>query len=416
MKWMKWVMLMGGMVVLLTLTVWGQAVRCSRCKRTIRGGETYYVTELKESLCSDCKKYLTPTSCKVCATPMPNGGAEFRGNYGYCTNCATLMNEAMAERCIACKGPLHQRIVADGTLVCSPGCASKYRMDKVGAHALSALKCANCGRELAQNDGRGIRCYAGQVACSDECVSAMFPRCGVCKRKTPSQRIVAGKIVCSDNCARTLMAPCVVCHRPCDAETSAPVCADCRRTAVRSQTEGEALLSNAQGEISWLFGVALGCNPKLVLTNHEAIQAVMNGDEGSSDEGTGTTKGLYVSQRMRDRETGEVFVSGCTIYALGDLPKEHLRDVLAHEATHHWLAHHACGKLANREEGFCEYMATIVSLFHKNTAVANAKLDNLLTEYNKEGLMWWIRNVGQPPRAPSKGMAYRWLETDLTLH
>ncbi|MBQ9345694.1 MAG: hypothetical protein IJT88_10835 [Kiritimatiellae bacterium] len=386
-----------------------QSVRCSRCHRAIRNGETYYVsTDHKESYCAECHRYLTPTSCKVCATPMPNGGASFRDEFGYCTNCATLLADALADRCLVCRQPLSQRIAADGVLVCSPACATKYRLDKVGAHAYAALTCASCGRSLAQNDARPIHRYAGQLACSDACAQALFPKCDVCHRRTPSQRRVAGQLVCSDRCARTLMTPCIVCHKPCDAASDAPVCPDCAKTAVQSQAEGEALLATCQGEISWLFDIALGCRPRLVLCDHATLAAASH--DIATESGKVVHQGLYTSSGFRNLETGEITLSNCTIYALRDLPREYLRDVLAHEATHHWLAHHAHGRLGDREEGFCEYLATIISLFHKNTAIANAKLDNSLEVYNKQGLMWWIRTVGQPPRAPTRGMAAPWLQ------
>ncbi len=402
------------LAVLAVLFAWGvpsaaaQSAHCDRCGRVIPNGQVFYRTADRhhQNICGDCKRYLTPTECKTCRTPMPDGGASFRGEFGYCTNCAALLEDAFADRCLVCQTPVRQQVVADGAVLCSPACAAKYRMDKTGARTYAALTCAHCGKALAANNGHACHRYAGQLTCSDDCTEALFPKCYTCGRPTPSQRRVAGKIVCSDKCAAPLSAPCIVCRKPCDSPSTAPVCADCARTAVRTQAEADALLATTQGEIAWLFNQPIGCTPRLLLVTHDEICAAA----GALADGTGIIRGLYSCQRSGDPAGGGRPAGGCTIRVLGDLPKEVLRDVIAHEATHHWLAHHAPGALGDREEGFCEYISTVITHFHGNLAIVNAKMDNMIGVY-RDGLMWWYRHAGQFPRKPiPKGIAAPWLE------
>lgn len=384
-----------------------QSAHCDRCGRVIPNGQTFYQTTDRhhKNICADCKRYLTPTECKICKTPMPDGGASFRDEFGYCTNCAALMADAFADRCLVCQAPVRQQVVADGAVLCSSACAAKYRMDKVGARAYAGLACAKCGKSLADNGGHACHRIGGKLTCSDACTQALFQKCYVCGRATPSQRCVAGKLVCSDHCARTLMAPCIVCRKPCDSPSTAPVCADCEKSAVRSQAEAESLLATTQGEIAWLLNQPVGCTPRLLLVTHEEICAAA----GTLDNGEGVIRGLYTCRHIDDPDPGARVNEDCTIRVLRNLPKEVLRDVIAHESTHHWLAHHAPGALGDREEGFCEYMSTVITHFHGNVAIVNAKMDNMIGVY-RDGLMWWYRHAGQFPRKPiPKGIAVPWL-------
>ena len=397
---------LGAALALLVLG-WGMeaeaSVRCDRCRKFLNSGVYYTTTGEYKILCPDCMKYMTPAACKVCGLDMPNQGAAVKGAYGYCTNCAKLLSAALAERCIVCQGVLDQRIAVDGAMACSPACATKYRLDKVGERKLAGLACATCGKSLVQNGGGGIRVFNGQLACSDACVEAMFPKCSVCGRKTPSLRRVGGKVVCSDRCAAMQLPKCIICNQPFSPGGNEVVCVNCAKTAVTSQAEAENLLKFTQGEVSWVFGTPLGCTPRLVLADHDTMIA-----QSPPTDTNVTHRGLYSSTRGIDPATGERAVRGCTIYVLRDLPREHLRDTMAHESTHHWLAHHAPVSLGDREEGFCEYIATIVSLHHGNSAIANEKILNTLSPY-RDGLMWWIQKVGQPPRSPAKGVGAPWL-------
>ena len=189
-----------------------------------------------------------------------------------------------------------------------------------------ALNCSVCGREI---HGQYLRAE-GKILCSAECWEKLLPRCSLCDAPLSGRYVkfeTGGKehLYCM-KCAE--LPHCFSCDLPTrgvrlpDGRT---LCPECAATAVRDPAKAEEL--------------------------YRLVEL-----------------GRCRYERRSRSDTGETVSEKCTVRILDSLPEAQFIEVAAHEAAHDWLNHHTEHVPAQWNEGFAEYVASLVNGRHGNAS------------------------------------------------
>lgn len=203
-------------------------------------------------------------------------------------------------------------------------------------------------------------------------------------------------------CANSL-AHCAVCGKPTRGTgVPLPVCRFCERNAIKDPKELEQLWAQVQREVVSLFGAPVDCKPQLRLATGAELKEHLASVDKPAEFGaylpsaavggqlTGASSSSPSSPAAQARPT-------CTILVLKGLPREYVRDTLAHELTHHWMAHHGRPLTPREEEGLCEYVAAVLDIFHKAPWLAKEKAANPNPDH-ADGFRDWVSMLGPPER------------------
>lgn len=227
-----------------------------------------------------------------------------------------------------------------------------------------ALNCSVCGREI---HGQYLR-TEGKILCSAECWEKLLPRCSLCDAPLSGRYVkfeTGGKehLYCM-KCAE--LPHCFSCDLPTrgvrlpDGRT---LCPECAATTVRDPAKAEELYRRVEQEVFRILGSS-GCGrTRFGLCS----LAELNPGHGVAD-GKKFELGRCRYERRSRSDTGETVSEKCTVRILDSLPEAQFIEVAAHEAAHDWLNHHTEHVPAQWNEGFAEYVASLVNGRHGNAS------------------------------------------------
>jgi endogenous inhibitor of DNA gyrase (YacG/DUF329 family) len=307
-------------------------------------------------------------SCARCGKAITVDYLEFEGR----PYCSQKCFEAALPRCAVCGRPVGEGVKrgefirAEGKVYCSEACFER-----------SLPKCSACGRPAR----RQLR-PAGdstRVFCSPECYQTSLPKCRICARPLQNWSEIGRQIFCSD-CAG--LPRCLNCLLP-GAQTELPdgrhICGRCLPRAVAGQEQGQQLFDQVRRD--------MGSHLKLSTRHRITFRLV---DAAQLREITGVQvfaeQGLY-SHRWKTYQQTKAKVAGSdtfVIYILSHLDPDNFRSIAAHE-----LAHDLHGELFPRakgrelEEGFAEYLSSLMNSHWGCDSLNRGKLDNQEKAYSQ---------------------------------
>ena len=227
-----------------------------------------------------------------------------------------------------------------------------------------ALSCSVCGREI---HGQYLRAE-GKILCSAECWEKLLPRCSLCGAPL-SGRYVKFEPGGEERlfCLKCSELPrCFSCDLPTNG-TRLPdgriLCPECSADVVQDPDRAEALYRRIEREVFQLLG-SPGCGRTAFgLCTLDELNHGRKVTEGAKFE-----LGRCLCEQQIRSDTGEVVSTRCTVGILGSLPEAQFIEVAAHEAAHDWLNHHAKPLPPEWNEGFAEYVASLVNDRHGHSS------------------------------------------------
>lgn len=230
-----------------------------------------------------------------------------------------------------------------------------------------ALSCAVCGREIK---GQYLR-SGGRVLCSGECWEKLLPHCSLCDAPLAGRYLMfksgGEKHLYCLKCSE--LPRCFSCDLPTDGRAlpdGRVFCRACSKDAVTDQGEAETLYRQAEADAFRIIGSS-GCGrTRFVLCGLETLNHGRKVEKGEKFE-LGRCQYEYRTRGLPGRPPKTVSEK-CTVYILDSLPKAQFIEVAAHEAAHDWLNHHTKDVPPLWNEGFAEYIASLVNKQHGNSS------------------------------------------------
>lgn len=268
----------------------------------------------------------------------------------------------------------------------------------------ATLRCSICRKKIR---GRYFKSN-GKTFCSQKCFNKTKPICVACgKRCVNGAFKKKDKFYCSKKCIETTLPKCVLCGKPfrqgivlkvpggdkvyCKHCGSLPKCfacslpaasgtylkdgrflgADCGKTAIFSEAEGQKLFNKVRAKIRSKLNWATNHKIRFRLVGSKTLQ------KASSNYEPGLEMGLFkhnytIKTKVKTsytlfkgkQEKTETYQTDdrYTIYILSGLPKWKFIEVCAHELGHDWMQGRF-PKIRNLKikEGWAEYFATRVN-------------------------------------------------------
>ena len=268
----------------------------------------------------------------------------------------------------------------------------------------ATMRCSVCNKVI---HGRYLKAN-GKVFCSRKCFEQTLPICAAChKRCLHGVYTKNGKHYCSKECLETTLPKCALCHKPfregiviktplgdkvyCKHCASLPKCfacslpaasgtylkdgrflgAECGKTAIFSEAEGEKLFEEIRAEIRSKLGWFTNHRIHFLLVDAPTLK------KSSANYEPGMEMGLFkYSYTMKTKtETTYSLLKGrqektekyktnirYAISVLSGLPKWKFIEVCAHELGHDWMQEKFPNiKDLKIKEGWAEYFASRVN-------------------------------------------------------
>ena len=147
------------------------------------------------------------------------------------------------------------------------------------------------------------------------------------------------------------------------------ICRNCRKTAVTDEAEVKKIFLKVRKDLAEMFGYDNKHPIELILVNAKELEKK---SEKIYSPGGGRRLALMSYNRTvktvklpNGNVENKVVAEKCQIYILDTMPRDRLYDTFAHELTHDYLRHYMNGekgKELDREEGFCELIASLYNI------------------------------------------------------
>jgi len=270
--------------------------------------------------------------------------------------------------------------------------------------AAATLRCSICSKKIK---GRYFK-SAGKTFCSQKCLSKTKPVCAACgKRCVKGAFTKKDKFYCSKKCVETTLPKCALCQKPfrqgiviklpegnkvyCKHCSSLPKCfacalpaasgtylkdgrflgADCAKTAIFSEAEGQELFKKIRAKIRSKLNWATNHRIRFRLVDSKTLQKASANYEPGMEMGlfkhsytikTKTETSYTLFEGKKEKTEKYLTDNRYIIFILSGLPKWKFIEVCAHELGHDWMQG-TFPKIKDLKikEGWAEYFATRVN-------------------------------------------------------
>lgn len=268
-------------------------------------------------------------------------------------------------------------------------------------------KCSVCEKSVGQGTKQGeFLKLNGKIFCSEKCFERSLPRCAACgqpARKQIRSTDDSSKAYCSQECYQTSLPKCQLCHKPlnswkemaghiyCNQCADLPKCLDCRlpgaslelpdgrhicqtceKEAVVSRDQAQKLFEKVRADIEKQLGLNTDHRITFQLVDARELGRI-TGVQVFSEQGLYSHKWKTYQQTKTRVPDSDTFV----IYILSHLTPKHFYNIVAHELAHDIhdaLYPNAKGK--ELEEGFAEYISSLMNAYWSNDNLNLEKLQN----------------------------------------
>jgi len=300
-------------------------------------------------------------TCTNCGKTITKNFLEYNGQ----PYCSQKCFEAALPKCSVCG-----KSVGEGTkqgeflkfnekIFCSEKCFAK-----------SLPKCAACGqparKQIRSTDD------TSKVYCSQECYQTSLPKCELCQKPLNNWKEMVGHIYCND-CAA--LPKCLDCRLP-GASIELPdgrhICQTCEKTAVNSQDQAQRLFEQVRNDIK--KNLKLSTDHKITFQLVDARElGRITGVMVFSEQGLYSHKWKTYQRAKTKVPDSDTFV----IYVLSPLTPKYFYNIAAHELAHDIHdAYYPNAKGKEIEEGFAEYISSLMNAYWSNDSLNLEKLQN----------------------------------------
>jgi hypothetical protein len=268
-------------------------------------------------------------------------------------------------------------------------------------------KCSVCGKSVGEGTKQGefLR-VNGKIFCSEKCYEKSLPRCAACGQPARKQLRSAddsSKVYCSQKCYQTSLPKCELCQKPlnnwkaidshiyCNDCATRPQCLNCRLPGAEikladgrylcKKCQPEAIVSFEKGQ-KYFNQVRQDIKKYLTLsTDHRITFQLVDAQELGRITGVAvfSEQGLY-SHKWKTYQTAKTKVPGSdtfVIYILSHLTLKYFYNIAAHELAHDIHdAYYPNAKGKELEEGFAEYISSLMNAYWGNDSLNLEKLRN----------------------------------------
>ncbi|MDQ7799009.1 MAG: LIM domain-containing protein [Candidatus Edwardsbacteria bacterium] len=300
-------------------------------------------------------------TCAACGKSITKDFLEYNGQ----PYCSQKCFEAALPKCSVCGKSVGEGtkqgefLKVNGKIFCSDKCFER-----------SLPKCAACGKpakkQLRSADD------TSKVYCSPECYQTSLPKCELCQKPLNSWKEMSGHIYCKD-CAD--LPSCLDCRLPgasIELTDGRHICQACKKEAVISRDQGQKLFEKVRADIEKHLGLS---------TDHRITFQLVDAQELGRITGVKvfSEQGLY-SHKWKTYQTAKTKVPDSdtfVVYILSYLTPKYFYNIAAHELAHDIHdARFPYAKGKEQEEGFAEYVSSLMNAYWGNDSLNAEKLQN----------------------------------------
>ncbi|MBU1356963.1 MAG: hypothetical protein KJ620_10395 [Candidatus Edwardsbacteria bacterium] len=268
-------------------------------------------------------------------------------------------------------------------------------------------KCSVCGKSVGEGTKQGeFLKFNGKIFCSEKCFAKSLPKCAACGQ--PAQKQIrsaddASKVYCSQECYQTSLPKCELCQKPlnnwktlnshifCNDCAALPKCLNCRLPGAEikladarylcKKCQPEAITSLESGQ-KYFTRVRDDIKKHLNLsTDHKITFKLVDAQELSRITGVTvfSEQGLYSHKWKTYQQAKTKVLDSDTfvIYILSHLTPKYFHNITAHELAHDIHdAYYPNAKGKEIEEGFAEYISSLMNAYWGNDSLNSEKLQN----------------------------------------
>lgn len=300
-------------------------------------------------------------TCAACGKSITENYLDYNGK----SYCSQKCFETALPKCSVCGKPVGEGtkqgeyLKVNNKIFCSEKCFEQ-----------SLPKCTACGKPVKKQ--LRVEGDTSRVYCSQECYQTSLPKCEICQKPLNSWKELAGHKYC-DQCAE--LPKCLNCRLP-GASTKLNdgryICQTCQKNSVISQEEALKLFEQVRDDMGTRLKLSTSHRITFRLVDARELEEITR-IKIFSEHGLYSHKWKSFQGSKKKVPDSDTFV----VYVLSYLSPEQFKSIAAHELAHDIQdAYYPNVKGKETEEGFAEYLSSLMNTFWGNESLNAEKEQN----------------------------------------